>query len=124
MTIDKINGELTLGFWVSLFNADYEKRLWKDLRRAFPRMPKNIRQRKNIAGPLNTIHALRNRVFHNEAISWSLVRLTELHDEIIEVIGWMNPEIPFWMTRVDRFNKVSRRVQFQWYGFFRSLFKR
>lgn len=25
VTADKINGELTMGFWVSLFNAEYEK---------------------------------------------------------------------------------------------------
>ena len=34
-TPSKIIAELTLGFWVSLLNSEYERILWKDLRRAF-----------------------------------------------------------------------------------------
>ena len=84
VTHDKINGELTMGFWVLLFNAKYERYLWKDLRKAFPYMPKQKRQRKYVSAPLNDIRALRNRVFHNESISWSLSRLEELHHSILE----------------------------------------
>ena len=39
ITPSKIVAELTLGFWVSLLNSEYERLLWKDLRRAFPFMP-------------------------------------------------------------------------------------
>lgn len=46
ITPAKIVAELTLGFWVSLLNSEYERLLWKDLRRAFPYMPKKDRQRK------------------------------------------------------------------------------
>ena len=60
VTSDKINGELTMGFWVSLFNSEYEMYLWKDLRRAFPNLPKSMRQRKAVSAPLNIIRALRN----------------------------------------------------------------
>ena len=49
VTPDKINGELTMGFWVLLFNAKYERYLWKDLRKAFPHMPKPKRQRKYVS---------------------------------------------------------------------------
>ena len=116
VTADKINGELTLGFWVSLFNAEYERYLWKDLRRAFPNLAKKKRQRKTVSDPLNTIRTLRNRVFHNEAISWSLRRLNELHDTIVTVIQWMNPALPLWLSSVDRFETVSTRVFIEWYG--------
>ena len=34
-TPSKIIAELTLGFWVSLLTSEYERILWKDLRRAF-----------------------------------------------------------------------------------------
>ena len=121
VTIDKINGELTLGFWVSLFNAEYEKVLWKELRKAFPNMPKTIRQRRNVSAPLNTLCALRNRVFHNENICWSLVKLEELHSLLLQVIEWMNPKVTIWMKCVDRFNSVIHRVKCQWYGYFRIL---
>ena len=106
LSADKINGELTMGFWVSLFNADYKRILWKDLRRAFPNIPKNKRKRRMISTPLNAIRILRNRVFHNEAIGWNLDRLSKYHSLIIEVIEWINPEVTEWMKRVDRFDKV------------------
>ncbi len=58
----KITAELTLGFWTSLLNRNYERILWKDLRRAFPFMPKKLRQRKVIAAYLNRFRHLRNRI--------------------------------------------------------------
>lgn len=121
---DKINGELTMGFWVSLFNAEYEMSLWKDLRLAFPNIPKSQRQRKSISAPLNTLRSLRNRVFHNENISWSIARLEELHDTILQVIDWMNPNVALWMTSVDRFRKVSFKVKCQWYGWLKVVFRK
>ena len=124
VTADKINGELTMGFWVSLFNAEYEMILWKDLRRAFPNLPKSRRQRKTVSAPLNTIRSLRNRVFHHEAISWSLTKLSSLHDLILEVIYWMDPSLPVWLLRVDRHNQVVLSVKKQWYGWWKYIFKR
>ena len=116
---DKINGELTMGFWVLLFNAKYERYLWKELRKAFPMMPKAIRQRKYISAPLNDIRALRNRVFHNESISWSLTRLEELHASILEICSWINPALPLWIKTVERFEKVLRSVKISWYGWWK-----
>lgn len=116
VTADKINGELTMGFWVSLFNAEYEKYLWKDLRRAFPNMPKSERQRKNLSAPLNAIRSLRNRVFHNEAISWNLSRLESLHEMILQVIKWINPDLSEWTKDIDRFKRVMFKTRIQRLG--------
>lgn len=116
VTADKINGELTMGFWVTLFNAEYEMYLWKDLRRAFPNLPKSQRQRKTISAPLNTIRSLRNRAFHHEAISWNLTRLSYLHDMIIKIICWMNPTLPIWLPRVDQYDQVVQTVKKQRFG--------
>ena len=116
ITPDKINGELTMGFWVLLFNARYECYLWKDLRKAFPYMPKSKRQRKYVSAPLNEIRNLRNRVFHNESISWSLARLEALHSSILDVCSCINPAIPFWIKTVERFDKVVLSVKRSWYG--------
>ena len=117
---DKINGELTMGFWVLLFNSKYERHLWKDLRKAFPLMPKTKRQRKNISAPLNDIRALRNRVFHNESICWSLTRLEALHATILEVCSWINPDLTPWIKTIDRFEKVLYSVRISWYGWLKS----
>ena len=121
VTQDKINGELTMGFWVLLFNAKYERYLWKDLRKAFPHMPKSKRQRKYVSAPLNDIRALRNRVFHNESISWSLSRLEALHRSILDVCSWINPALPLWIKTVERFDKVILSVKRSWYGWWKTI---
>ncbi|MDR0954650.1 MAG: hypothetical protein LBM20_04620 [Rikenellaceae bacterium] len=108
---DKIVAELTLGFWVSLLNRKYEKLLWKDLRRAFPYMPKAERQRKNISVPLNSFRAFRNRVFHHESICWNMNEIRDVHDKMITVMSWINKEIPTWIAPFDRFELVADRVE-------------
>lgn len=107
ITPSKIVAELTLGFWVSLFNSEYERILWKDLRRAFPFMPKTMRQRKNVSAPLNRFRAFRNRVFHNESICWNISRVSDIHTEIVEVLGRMNRDVPGWLSQSDRFQSVA-----------------
>lgn len=106
ITPAKIIAELTLGFWVSLLNSEYEKTLWKDIRRAFPFMPKAKRQRKYVSAPLNRVRAFRNRVFHNESICWNIRRVCDIHSEMTEVLGWMNCDIPAWLSQFDRFQDV------------------
>lgn len=87
ITPSKIIAELTFGFWVSLLNSEYERILWKDLRRAFPFMPKAKRQRKYVSAPLNRFRAFRNRVFHNESICWNIKCVHDIHSEMVEVLG-------------------------------------
>ncbi|MDF9830396.1 hypothetical protein [Parabacteroides sp. PF5-6] len=111
VTPSKIVAELTLGFWVSLFNSEYERLLWKHLRRAFPYMPKSERRRKNISAPLNTFRGFRNRVFHNESICWNLTRVAEIHSEIIQVMGWINKDLPAWVEPFDRFPDVEKSIR-------------
>lgn len=107
----KITAELTLGFWVSLLNSEYERVLWKDIRRAFPFMPKKLRQRKNISAPLNRFRAFRDRVFHNESICWNLYRVEKINNEIITILGWMNKDVPEWLTLSDRFDSVIKNIR-------------
>ncbi len=111
ITPSKVIAELTLGFWVSLLNSEYERILWKDLRRAFPFMPKSQRQRKNVSAPLNIFRAFRNRVFHNESICWNLRRVEEIHRQMTTVMGWMNRDIPAWLQQIDRFDDVCRQIR-------------
>ena len=49
ITPSKVVAELTMGFWVSLLNSEYERTLWKSIRKAFPYMPRQDRQRKNLS---------------------------------------------------------------------------
>jgi len=107
----KIIAELTLGFWVSLFNAEYERILWKDLRRVFPNMPKIERQRKKVSPPLNRFRTFRNRVFHHEPISWNLENLKLIHAEMLTVMNWIDKDILLWIAPFDRFEAVCKSVE-------------
>lgn len=107
----KIVAELTLGFWVTLLNSEYEKILFKNLRFAFPNMPKAIRQRKNISAPLNKFRTFRNRVFHHEPICWNLEKIMEIHAEMILVMGWINSDIPTWIYSFDKVNAVVNKIE-------------
>jgi len=107
----KVVAELTFGFWTRLFNSEFELNLWKDLRRAFPFMPKKERQRKNVSAPLNTFRNFRNRVFHNEPICWNLTKLKQIHDEMIQVMSWINTDLPAWIEPFDRFELVLEDVK-------------
>jgi hypothetical protein len=105
----KIIAELTLGFWVSLFNSNYERLLWKNLKFAFLHMPKKIRQRKKIVAILYKFRHLRNRISHHEPICWDikqLEQLNKLHADMIQLIGWINPKLPPWLATFDRFDEV------------------
>lgn len=102
--------QLTLG--TDIYTTS-KLRAW---RRAFPFMPKQERQRKNISAPLNTFRTFRNRVFHNESIYWNLCRVEEIHREMITVTGWMNKDVPGWLQQTDRFDAVCRQIRetIQW----------
>lgn len=102
VTADKVIAELTLGFWVRLFNTEYEHILWKPLRKAFPYLEKNQRQRNNVSAPINKIRDFRNRVFHHEPISWNLDKLEETHSRILKVMGWINRDLPSIAQEIDR----------------------
>ena len=110
VTPAKVIAELTLGFWVSLLNSEYERLLWKHLRRAFPYMPKHLRQRKNVSAPLNSFRTFRNRVFHHESICWNLHRVSEIHDSLFLMLEWMNKNLPLWLKPIDRFEDTKERI--------------
>ena len=111
VTTDKIISELTFGFWVMLLNSQYERVLWKSLRKAFPNMPKSDRKRKNVSAPCNSFRKLRNRIFHHEAICWDLDYVTCLHANLITVLGWMNADMPAWLASIDPFNNVCASIR-------------
>jgi hypothetical protein len=99
---DFVSG-LTFGFWVNLFNSNYEQSLWPQLvRPVFPNVPRSQRARHHIFHRLNTIRELRNRVFHHEPV-WHYPDLQRQHGLIIETIGWINPAMRRFVEMLDRF---------------------
>ncbi len=107
----KVVAELTLGFWVRILNAEYERILWKDLRKAFPNMSKTDRQRHNVSAPINKIRDFRNRVFHHEPILWNISKVEQIHADIYTVCGWINKDLPDFIKTVDRFPETISSIK-------------
>lgn len=102
----KLIAELTLGYWVSLFNASYELILWKPLRLCFKNMPKKLRQRHNVSANLNKIRKLRNRIYHYEPICWNLDALETNYNRIVTTLEWIDPDVIPWIEEIDEFKSV------------------
>jgi hypothetical protein len=111
ITASKVVAELTLGFWVRLLNAEYERILWKPLRKAFPYLEKNKRQRNKVSGPINKIRNFRNRIFHHEPICWNLNEIENVHQDIIHVMGWLNKDLPNIASKSDRSTIVINNIR-------------
>lgn len=98
MTEGRLVSALGFGFWVSLCKKSYEQghaggpRLWPGLAtRGFPHLPEAKRTRSRIFHALDPLRDLRNRVSHHEAV-WDR-KLNRSHQDIIETIGWINPDL-------------------------------
>lgn len=106
LTAGQIVANSDFGFWIRLINSRYENILWPALLRdVFPSMPNSIRTRRTGSKRLNRIRAVRNRVFHYEPI-WNRTNLGQMHDEILETIGWINPQALEASRLFDRFTEV------------------
>lgn len=113
-TAGRLIAELNLNFWVALFSNPYGYQgasglnLWPDLlRTVFPHAPASVTtNRREMAGRLNDIKELRNRVFHHEPI-WRRDLVKE-YEEIISVIGYISPPAALAVKRLGVFDKVRK----------------
>ena len=110
-TADQIVSELSLGFWVGLFNASYEHTLWRHYPKLIsltvPRASKYLKTRDHVSKRLNPIRDLRNRVFHHEPI-WIQNDLDDVHNKLCEVLRWLNPDMAQFLLRIDRFKALRK----------------
>jgi hypothetical protein len=101
-----IISKLPFGFWVNLFHNHYEGKLWPSLLKSvFPNIPRKKRVRQIVYKKFNGIRELRNRVFHHEPI-WQLPNLLQLHDGILEAIGWMSPPVGNLTAYITQFPRI------------------
>ncbi|MBD9701032.1 hypothetical protein [Streptomyces caniscabiei] len=101
-TPDDVVAELTLGFWVSLLSAGYDRHFWVPvLNSAFPhyRGP-----RGRLYHDLTSLALLRNRVMHHEPVHHR--HLAADHDSIYRVLGYLSPEFAKEARAMDRFPDV------------------
>ncbi|MEX2315224.1 MAG: hypothetical protein WD628_05850 [Thermomicrobiales bacterium] len=110
VTPDRLVGEMTFGFWVTILSRNYEARLWRankseTIKHAFPHVPRKLRKRGSIHEQYNQMRALRNRVSHHEPL-FDDIKLTQRHQSVLEGIRWINPELRQLVDRFDRFPEV------------------
>lgn len=98
--------EFTLGFWVQLFNAEYQMELWKPLRNIFVNLSKDQKQRHVVSAALNKARNFRNRVFHYEPMFWSPQAAYENHQNIKDVLLWLDKEFLDWTESQCRFKET------------------
>jgi hypothetical protein len=98
----KMIAEFMLGFWVQMFNTEYQMELWKPLRNVFPNLPRENKQRHTVSQSLNKVRKLRNRIFHYEPVFWKPAALIVNYENIQTVLGWMDKDLQQWASA--RFN--------------------
>lgn len=104
----RIIAELKLGFWHSLFNAPFERQLWRPKKSAmigsvFPQIPRRNRNRRIVYDRIDRIRKLRNRVMHFEPI-WNRSQIAMDHALILESIQWISTEMSETLALSDRFD--------------------
>jgi len=107
--------ELQFGFWTGFFNKSHAGTgLGHALSSgAFPHAPRPERDMKKLDARWKQIRDLRNRVFHHERIiHWT--NLDAQHTAIIEVIGWITPELRQMALALDRFSVLRQQGLNPW----------
>lgn len=95
--------ELKLAFWVGLIGRDYDATLWRQSLHSSFRNG-GAKPRRIVHSRFNALRRFRNRIMHHEPIFDR--PLQQLHDEIIEAIGWICPETAAWTAHHSRFQTV------------------
>lgn len=109
MVPGRLVSELSFGFWTALFDVRYETSgvLWPRLfkQKVFAAAPRKMRSRKALSALINRARLLRNRVAHHEPV-WHWRDLPEQHAMILDLIGWMCPDLRSTLEAGDRFGRV------------------
>jgi hypothetical protein len=126
-TPGQVIAELTFGFWPPLFDHAYHDLWWSNhtalFKSTFPHIPTGLPPhqaivRKDVHLRVDRCQKLRNRVMHHEPIFGGLtvlnqptVPLIEVHGHIVEVLGWIDPQLATTLDFVDRFADIHRHEE-------------
>lgn len=106
-TTPQIVASLSLGFWVSMLNREYDRPVWATQTvTGFP----NLLPRQTIVDVSQTakrVQRLRNRIFHQEP----LIRndLSGDYGAILKLIGWICSEMKEWTSKISSVPRVIRK---------------
>lgn len=106
LTHDRVVAELSFGFWVRLFSAEYAKTHWgPSLSKLVP-----IIDRRALYDRLIEIKTLRNRIAHHNRIIARTHTVEESYNRLLEVLDWISPLVCSWVMQT---NSVMERVKKQ-----------
>jgi hypothetical protein len=126
-TAGKLIADLTFGFWPYLFDHRYHHDTWWPngealFKAVFPYLPTGLPPHQKIGRAemferLSLFADMRNRVMHHEPILFGLPRpnlgtpppivsIDDVHRQIVEVVGWIDPQLALTLSFVDRFPDV------------------
>ncbi len=104
-TPGKVVAELNFGFWRFLLDRRYQTMLWAPaLRRAFPHL--QPQRRDLVYSPVYELNRLRNRIAHHEPIHAR--NLSDRHDDLLRVTGFIDPAAQAWLSSLSRVPAVLR----------------
>lgn len=109
LSSDRVVAELTFGFWVGFFTRQHitSGLAHHIAKTAFSNAPKSERNVDRLRPNWQKVRDLRNRVFHHERVlHWQ--DLDTQHDRMLQLIGWMNPELEQLARMLDRFKQVHQ----------------
>jgi len=107
----KLIAELNFGFWSKLINSNHPKyktmwyRIFNDVFAHFPQQHSIDQELSLIDTKIDAIRKFRNRVFHYEPI-FNHGNLYDAHDSIIQVLGWLSPELQKLSLAFDEFENI------------------
>ena len=113
----KIIAELNFGFWTKLLLSTDSRytTMWRTIfLDVFPnyQIQNSIDSDKPAIGrKINNIRIFRNRIFHYEPV-YNQSNLTQIHDDIIEVLGWINKDIQELNIMFDDFQYMQKEKYF------------
>lgn len=113
-TTGAVVSNLTLSFWTTMFNTEYEA-LWQQrLHVIVSASARKGLHRKHLSGPLTEIRRLRNRIARHEPIlHWSL---QSQHDHLMQVMACLSPSTAHWCRQHDRFTELYPAAGVMLYG--------
>ena len=115
LTPGRMVAELNFGFWTGFFNKYHAHTSIGHLLagQVFHHAPKHERNLAKLDTRWKSIRDLRNRIFHHERIiHWT--DLDAQHAAILEIIGWMTPELRDLTLALDRFTFIRQQGLQPW----------
>jgi|TARA_R110001583_G_C5649619_1_gene408608 hypothetical protein len=106
VTADCVISQMMFGFWIKLFNRDYDQFVWTGgvRSRVFPYAPSTV-DRNYARQRLEDLRVMRNRIAHHEIIFTK--RPVAMNDLIEKICGWIDPDLHHLVRTTSDFRKVN-----------------